>query len=335
MTTTLPFRRRHLVVPASALVAGALLLGGCGSSTGSVAAGTSGGGYPVTVQDCAGEKTFDRRPERVMTIGTAAISLLDAAGASDRITARAGEFGAPLPKDLRTPPSDADVVDPSDPTAESIIGAGPDVVYGYGLFNAKPEALEQAGIPMLTVAGECGHDASTGKAKDIDFRTVSDDVRRLGKVFGTSDVADKSADDLDAEVAALSRKSTGGGASAAWLYFFSSTEPLSAYGATSMANAVLDAAQLENLYGDQQESYVKVSMETLLKDDPEWIVLSYGLYGESEADARKQLLAVPGAEDLTAVKEGRLVLVPGTSSESSQQSLQGLRAVVGALADGR
>jgi iron complex transport system substrate-binding protein len=334
MTTTLPLRRRSA---ATLGLGAALLLSACGSSTDAASGEAAGaaGGYPVTVEDCAGEKTFDARPENVMTIGTAAISLLDAAGASNRISARAGEFGAPLPDDLETPPADSEVVDPSDPTAESIIGAGPDVVYGYGLFNAKPEALEQAGIPMLTVAGECGHDASTGKAKGIDFATVSDDVRRLGTVFGTSDVAEENADAIDAEVEELSQESTGDGASAAWLYYFSSTEPLSAYGATSMANAVLDAAQLTNLFGDQQESYLKVSMETLLKDDPEWIVLSYGLYGETEEEAREQLLSEPGAEDLTAVQEDRLILVPGTSSESSQQSVEGLRAVVAALADGR
>ncbi|MCO7237908.1 MULTISPECIES: ABC transporter substrate-binding protein [unclassified Aeromicrobium] len=334
MTTTLSFRRRRTA--ATLGLGAALLLSACGTSTDTSAAdAATDTGYPVTVDDCAGEKTFEQKPESVMTIGTAAISLLDAAGASGQITARAGEFGAPLPDDLDTPPSDAEVVDPSDPTAESIIGAAPDVVYGYGLFSAKPEALEQAGIPMLTVAGECGHDASTGKAAGIDFSTVSDDVRRLGRVFGTSDVADENADALDATVKKLSAESTGDGASAAWLYYFSSSESLSAYGATSMANAVLDAADLENVFGTQQESYVKVSMESLLEDDPTWLVLSYGLYGESEADARKQLLAEPGANDLTAVKEGRLILVPGTSSEASQQSVKGLRAVVDALADGR
>lgn len=336
MTTTLPWRHRRPALFVG-LGAASLLLSACGGSTDASTAQdeSAAGDYPVTVDDCAGQKTFDAQPQNILTIGTAAISLLDAAGASDMVTARTGEFGAGLPDGLATPPEDAEIVDPSDPTAESIIGAGPDVVYGYGLFNAKPEALDQAGIPLLTVAGECGHDATAGESKGISFTTVTDDIRRLGTVFGTSDVAEKNADAIDARVTKLASEAPGDDADAAWLYYFSSSDPLSAYGATSMADAVLDGARLKNVFSTENTSYLEITMESLLKQDPDWLVLSYGLYGESEADARAQFLSEPGAEDLTAVKDDRLVLVPGTSSEPSQQSVDGLEAIVGALSDAR
>lgn len=299
--------------------------------SGALAAKTTA--YPATVAECADEVTFDKKPQGILTIGTAAISLLDAAGASALITGRAGEFGAKLPAGLSTPPTGAPIIDPADPSAEAIIGSGADIVYGYGLFNAKPEALKQAGIPLLTVAGECGHDATAGESKGISFTTVTDDIRRLGTVFDTATVADRTADEIDARVSTLSGKVTDSSDTAAWLYYFSSTDKLSAYGATSMADAVLDSAKLTNAYASENTSYLNITMESLLKDDPDWLVLSYGLYGESEANARKQLLSEPGAADLKAVKADHLILVPATSSEPSQQSVEGLDAIVAAITD--
>lgn len=313
---------------------GALLLTGCSADaedapTRSADPGTEGTSYPVTIDDCGESTTFDAAPERVLTIGTAAISLLDTAGASDRITVRSGEFGAPLPDSLSHPPEDAEIVDPSDPAAESIIGSGADAVYGYGLFNATPEQLEQAGIPLLTVLGECGHDATTDSG-EVGFTTISDDVRRLGVLFDTSDVAESAADELDERVATLTADAATDG-DAAWLYFFSSTDSLSGYGGTGMPAAVLETAGLENVFGDEEEPYLTIDMESLLAADPEWLVLSYGLYGESAEEAREQLLAEKGASELTAVKEDRLVLVPGSGSEPSPRAVDGLAEIVKAV----
>ncbi|WP_136519934.1 ABC transporter substrate-binding protein [Cellulomonas telluris] len=282
----------------------------------------------VTVGDCGAEVVLDTPPGSVMTVGTAAVALLDAAGAADRITARSGEFGAPLPEGLQDPPSDDLVVDPSDPTTEAVLTADPDVVLGYGLFAADPEQVRAAGIELLTVQGECGHDASTDAPAEVTLATVSDDVRRLGTVFGTSDVADDAADALDARVADAERAPTS--ETAAWLYFFSSSDPLSGYGGTGMPHAVLEAAGLRNVLGDEEDAYLTVAVESLLAEQPDWVVLSYGLYGESEDDARAALLAQPGVDRLTAVQEGRVVLLPGDASAPSPAAVDGLERLVAA-----
>ena len=79
-----------------------LTLTGCGATTTGTPASA---GYPLTVADCGRDVTIDSAPQRVLTIGTAAVELLDTADASDRIVARTREFGAPLPADLKNPPS--------------------------------------------------------------------------------------------------------------------------------------------------------------------------------------------------------------------------------------
>ena len=131
MSLPAPFRRASV----GALgIAGVLALAACSTGAEPVSAETEAAAaetvYPVTIVNCGEDLVIESEPESVMTIGTSAIALLDAAGASDRITARAGEFGADLPEGLSNPPETAEIVDPSDPAIEAIVGTEADIIVG-------------------------------------------------------------------------------------------------------------------------------------------------------------------------------------------------------------
>ncbi|MGV9673016.1 ABC transporter substrate-binding protein [Gordonia sp. NPDC003504] len=162
----------------------------------------------------------------------------------------------------------------------------------------------------------------------MDLVTITADVRRVGTVFGTSATADHAADALDARVAAARRDPTG--QSAAWLYYFSSEDPLSAYGGAGLPNSVLTTAGLSNAYADQADTYAQISTESLIQRQPQWIVLNYGGYGETEEAARAKFLAEPGVAALDAVRAGRIVMVPAASSNPSPSAVAGLEQVVAA-----
>lgn len=196
MTTTPPIRR-GLALVATMTLSG-LGLVACAAPTDSVdpaeltAATNETSAFPLTVDNCGATVELEARPERILTVGTAAVELLDAAGASQYIAARTGEFGAGLPEGLSSPPSDDLIVDPADPTTEQIITSDPDLIYGYGLFNADVEQIRDAGIPVLTVQGECGHDATT-EVGERGWLSITDDIRRLGAIFGTQSAAEAAA----------------------------------------------------------------------------------------------------------------------------------------------
>lgn len=322
------------VLGAAAIVA-ALALTACSGGASPAAAGDDDARYPVTVENCGEEITIDSEPHSVLTVGTSAVALLDAAGASDRITARAGEFGANLPEGLSNPPDDATIVDPSDPAIEAIVGAEPDIIVGYGLFNASEDDVAAAGIPNLVIDGECSHDAAL--TEKTDFDAIFADVERLGRVFGTEDAAGARIDELNAELDELTAGSADGeaGSSAAVVYYFSENASLSARGGQGIADDVLARAGFDNVYGDEPSVYLEANVETLLDADPDTLVLAYGLYGESFDEARAHLLAEPGAAELTAVREGRVIGVLASDLAPDPGALRGLRAVLegtGALA---
>lgn len=310
-----------------------LALAGCATpaATPSVAPSSAAASHPLTVTDCGKEVTFQAAPTKVMTIGSDAIALLDAAGAADRIIARSGEFGAELPAGLSHPPAGATIVDPSDPTTEKILGSGAETVIGYGFFKADPKALADAGITLLTISGECGHDANA-EVKPVDFDLILGDVTRFGQVFGTAEVAEQSVSRLNARIKAVQDAKPAAARSAAAVYYFSSTAPMSAYGGAGILHTQLAVNGLTNVYGDQPKTYLEVSTESLLKADPEVIVLAYGLFGENFETAKKRLLAEPGAKDLRAVKAGRIIPLLSNQTSASPAAVDGLEALNKAVA---
>lgn len=310
---------------AALLAIGALVaLTACSTATADTEAE---GPYPLTIENCGADLEITTEPTAVLTIGTSAIALLDTAGASERITARSGEFGAELPEGLENPPTDATIVDPSDPTAESIIGAEPDIIVGYGLFNAAPEDIAAAGIPEIVIDGECSHDAAL--TEKTDFDAIFADVERLATVFGTQVVADEHLTELRAELDELAAAATDtDSGTAAVVYYFSESSTLSARGGQGIADDVLDRAGFDNVYGDEPSVYLEVNVETLLDANPDTIVLAYGLYGESFEDAKAHLLSEPGVTDLEAVTADRIIGVPASDLSPDPGALRGLRAVL-------
>lgn len=283
--------------------------------------------YPLTIENCGEELTIDSEPQSILTIGTSALSLLDAAGAADRIVARSGEFGAELPADLSTDLSDVAIIDPSDPTTEKIVGADADIVVGYGAFNSTDEDLAAAGIANIVIDGECSHDAALTDATD--FQAIFADIERLGQVFGTGDVATARVAALREELDELEEAApTGDPRSAAVVYYFSSASTLSARGGQGIANDILDRAGLTNVYGEEPSVYLETNVETLLDADPAVIVLAYGLYGEDFETAKAHLLTEPGASDLTAVRNDAVVGVLASDLAPDPDAIRGLRSVL-------
>lgn len=294
------------------------------SSTDSSAAKST---YPLTIENCGDELSIDSEPASILTIGTSALSLLDAAGAADRIVSRSGEFGAELPVNLATDLSEVPIVDPSDPTTEKIVGASADVVVGYGLFNSTDEDLTAAGVDNIVIDGECSHDAALTDATD--FEAIFADIERLGSVFGTGDVAAENVAALRAELDELGAAApTGDPQSAAVVYYFSSASTLSARGGQGIAHDILDRASLTNVYGEEASVYLETNIETLLDADPAVIVLAYGLYGEDFETAKAHLLTEPGASDLTAVQNNAVVGVLASDLAPDPDAIRGLRSVL-------
>lgn len=281
----------------------------------------------VTVATCSGEQTFDHVPASVVTIGTTAVRNLDSAGAGDVIVARSGEFGA----SLGTPATDAEyaevpIIDPSDPTLEALAGTGAELIIGYGLYNTSDDALAEVGMSLLQNLGDCGHSAEGDDAGAEGIDIVFAEIERLATIFHTEDVATPTLDELTHRLEHLESHRPEDRATAALLYYFGGA--LGSHGQGNISNDILDRAGFDNVFADQPGMYIDPTIESILGADPEWLIVIYGVEGETYDEALAQLMAEPGVADMTAVQNGQIIGIPTELLAPTVDAVDGVQVLI-------
>lgn len=134
--------RRTPRLLAAALVAGALLLGGCAEQTSPdttpPASRSAGASFPVTV----GKLTLEKRPEKIVSLSPTATEMLFAIGAGKQVTAVDDQSNYPP----EAPKSDLSGFQPN---AEAIAGRSPDLVVLANDMNKIVDQLTALKIPVL------------------------------------------------------------------------------------------------------------------------------------------------------------------------------------------
>lgn len=324
---------RYISAPVIVLAA-LTLLAGCASTPGTDPGPDDqqdASAYPVTVDNCGEEVTIEAAPSAVFTVGTTALWNLQAAGAGDRVIARSGEFDAGLNNDDLTEfYADVPIIDPSDPTTEAIVSSGTDFVIGYGLFNANEDTLAEAGIGALINSDECaGGHVGGGSAGAVTVDQILADIERFGTVFDTQDQADATVADLQTQLDELAAQRPDEEATALIAYYFLGA--FGSHGGTNVSNDILNRAGLTNVFADEPGLFIDPTLEAVIDTDPDYILINYGIEGETFEQARDAFLAEPGVSDLRAVQEGRIIGVPNQQLSFTAAAIDGIRTLI----DGR
>lgn len=312
---THPRTRSHRLLLVSGVVAlGALTA--CGSEQdgtgGDQQEAAAGSAYPVTVENCGREVTFEQAPERVLVIGGEAGTVVDAAGGAESVTTYMPLVGEPL-GDSEESMADAEQLPLqtiTDLSREVLIGQSPDLVVTFGLNEFTPEDLKASGIETLTLAGYCGG-FGAGESEVVDpLQGVYDDVTMLGDVLGTADVAAESVAELEDRVETVREAAgSGDGGTATAVFATDPGTPLGAYGGNSMVHAQMEILGLENTFAAEEERYFEPGVESLVDAAPERMIALYEAGDTSEDDARAAVTERPELASVPAVaNEDVLVL---------------------------
>ncbi|MDF1601983.1 ABC transporter substrate-binding protein [Nocardioides sp. YIM 152315] len=263
------------------------------------------GSYPVTVENCGAEVTFDRAPESVVLLKSSSVPFLHELGVMDRVTARAGQYPAEYYDDetlaeLDEIPLLTDELDSSGHlqiSKEVVIGEEPDLVLGE-VDNLSRATLDAVDIPLIEEPALCEQGVD-----EPGFDDVYAQLEVYGKVFGREAEADAAIADLQDDLAEVEAEvGEPSGRTAAVLYPTVGGGTTYAYGTQSMAQPQLEAAGFENVFDDVDERVFEVTLEELLGRDPDVLVL---LYSEGDpAEVEDAITTLPGAEELTAVRHG-------------------------------
>ncbi|MEU4386907.1 putative F420-0 ABC transporter substrate-binding protein [Promicromonospora sp. NPDC023805] len=326
---------RAFALPALAAVA-ALALAACsptasGETAAEGATTPSSGGFPVTLDNCGFETVVDAPPERVVTIKSSTTEMLLALGLGDRIVGSAFLDG-PVPDSLKSVPAVEEPFAAEAPGSEATLELEPDLVYAGWESNLTAETagdratLAQLGVATYVSPAACKED---GYMPDpLTFDTVFDEITEVGSLFDAEDAATQLVEEQRTALDAIVPDDRG--LTALWWSSGDDTPYVGAgIGAPQM---IMDAAGLTNVSSDVHDTWTSLGWENVVEADPDVLVLVDAAW--NPADAKIETLeSNPATREMTAVKEGRYVVVPFPATEAGVRNVDAVASVVDQLAD--
>jgi iron complex transport system substrate-binding protein len=277
---------------AAALASAALAACGSGSDGGSSnsTVRSAGTDSAVSVVDDARHTVRLAHPaRRVVSLIPSATETLVAIGAGDRLVGRTDFDHGPAVDRL---PSVGGGMDPS---MEALVALKPDLVLTWETKQDQSvrDRLAELGIAAFAVKAEDTTDV---------FRVM----RSLGALTGRGRTADSLAAALRAELAAV--RASVAGRPAPRVFFLVWNDPPMTAGPRTFISQIVGVAGGANAFGDAGEDWPTVSMEEIVRRDPDVLVLPQGEKGG--AHDVLQLRTAPGWRELRAMRQGHTVTVP-------------------------
>lgn len=225
-------------------------------------------------------------PMRVVSLNPTTTEIVFAIGAGARLVGRS--HWDSWPDSARMVPDLGPAVSPN---VETALAAKPDLVLLYASADDQPAAarFREAGVPVAAMRID----------RIEDFRRAT---RELGALLGDSARAATVVDSVDATLARV-RAATQSLARPS-VFFPTWENPIIAIGGGSFLNELIDIAGGRNIYADLAAPSPTVTLEDVVRRDPDVLLVS--------AEGRDHILADPLWRSLRAVRE-RHILVYDTT----------------------
>ncbi|WP_030235640.1 ABC transporter substrate-binding protein [Streptomyces sp. NRRL S-350] len=309
-----------------------LALTACGAEIAPKDSATGSAHYPVTVENCGEKLTFDRKPARAVTNDVNLTELMLSLGLADRMA------GYVMPDDKgrvdRVPWKDGYQqtawLSRKALTKEVALDARADLVlagWHYGFDEGSgvtPQAFRALGVDAYVLSESCRSGAGSERGVMDPLDALYTDLANLGAIFDVRDRADSLIADSRARIAAVPQPER---RPSVFLYDSGQDKPYTA-GKFAAAHQIIAKAGGTNIMGDLADSWVTAGWESVVRRDPEVIVISdYGTPGADEK--RKFLKSFPPLADVSAVRNDRIFVLDYVDLVESPRN----PAAIGALAD--
>jgi len=239
--------------------------------------------------DAMGRKVvLDRVPERIITLAPSLTEIVYFLGLGDRVVG-VTELSS-YPREARLKPKVGSYVDLN---AERIISLSPDLVIGTADGN-QPwviELLEKAGIPVFVV-------------NPRNTREVIETIVGIGRLCGVVDKALPLADELSARVDGIVAKTAGLDRPLVFLQV--NAKPIMTVNGNTFSSDLIRLAGGRNMADREPITYPRISLEEVVRQEPEVIIISSMERGGEFERVKEQWLSL---KMIPAAKTGRVHLV--------------------------
>lgn len=235
-------------------------------------------------------------PERIVSLAPALTEMACAIGLHDRLVGRSSYCD--YPPDVVKLPEVGGLLDPS---IERIIRLQPDLLLVSKAGRELRGQLDAAGLPYLVLPNESLDDV---------FKSIS----MLGGACGAESAANELETRMQGRIDAVAKKAKNGVPRRVMVVITASRLPMSppwVAGPKSYLGTLLELAGHHSVPDDMGAEYGEISIEHVLRTDPDAIIEIRGLAGEPKdvsADARA---AWGTLGDLKAVRDKRVYVLQG------------------------
>ncbi|WP_435972447.1 ABC transporter substrate-binding protein [Streptomyces sp. Qhu_M48] len=319
--------------------------GGTGDTGGPAAGPTAGTGAAkaVSVTSCGREVSFAGPPARTVALDQTSTETLLELGLQDRMAGTAN-LKTKIPAVYEAAYAKVPVIAPKIATGEQLRAVTPDfVVAGSTDLYTKDRAgtreeLAALKVPTFVSAVDCPQHNPAGKTP---FELLFSDYENLGKLFGAERkagalVADQRAAVAEAGRAAAKVPQGADRPTVVYLYSVFNGMPYVA-GGTSLPSEMSRIIGAENAFDDVAEDWPEVSWEEVARRDPDFIVIGdlseRGRPGDSAAEKRATMTGHPVISKLAAVRDNKILQVPGIELDPSVRSVHTLGLLARGMKD--
>jgi iron complex transport system substrate-binding protein len=258
---------------------------------------------------------LDQPAEKIISISPSTTEILFAVGAGDKVIAR--DSNSIFPEEALNV-QDLGAMWEGVPV-EDILALEPDlVVMGENFSQDNAEQLRDLGITVFW------------QANPFTFDGLYENLREISKLAGTEIDAEELILTLKDRVAAVDSAVAGVEDIPLVFYELDATDPANPWtaGAGTFISYVIDRAKGQNLGDVLEGSWAQISSEELIKQDPDFILLSDAFFGITVESVAER----PGWEGISAVvNENVVAFDPNILSVPGPRLVDGLEAVAAIL----
>ncbi|WP_298498955.1 ABC transporter substrate-binding protein [uncultured Maritimibacter sp.] len=293
--------------------------------------------FPVAVQSCDREVTFEAAPEAAISNDVNLTEMMLVLGLRDRMVGYTGISGwKTLDEEMREGVEELPELSAKYPTREVLVGAGADFYFAgwnYGMKvggEVTPESLEPFGIQVYELTESCTHIMDKPKASLDD---MYNDIANLGTIFGVEDRAAALIDGWKTEVAEMTADIDTTNPIRAFVYDSGEDTPFTA-GRYAMPTALIEAAGGKNVMDGFEKSWATVGWEEVVATAPEVIVIVN--YGEVTAEQKRDfMLSNPAFADIPAVRNDNFVTLEYVEATPGPRNIAAIAKLAEAFAAAR
>lgn len=287
--------------------------------------------YPLTIQSCNREVTFNEAPRHALSHDINMTQMMLVLGLAPRMVGYSGISGW-----KSVTPQMAQMLDglpevaAKYPSVETLLNANVDFFFAgwdYGMRvggDLTPQTLLPLGVNVYELTESC---AFVMKRPPASLDDTYNDLRNLGKIFDVQDRANELIATMQAQAARI-REQLPARQPRVFLYDSGEDRAMTS-GRLGMPQALIDAAGGRNILDDVETSWTRVNWENVVERNPEVIVIVD--YGEVSAEQKKQfLLSNPALQSVDAIKHRRFIVIPYVQATPSVDNVLAVQT----LADG-